>query len=192
MAFSPLPPYSLDSDYAGQVMSREDTDARVVAIVGVSYIETYMAEALRKKLKALTPDLDQRLFEGFGPLATAKSRLLLLEAWGTVSARTSRDISTLLKIRNLFAHNVRIDSFDQEDVAKLCRRLSDEGVGLTDPLAPKETSGAWQWLQTPRGRFVMTAANIQMGIHNWLVSVDRADEAAVETAVAAATNEQTE
>jgi mannitol operon repressor len=63
------------------------------------------------------------LMEGpFAPIGTLAAKAAAAYAMGLISADEKREIDTLRKIRNVFAHEVHV-SFSSEKVAKLCVKL---------------------------------------------------------------------
>jgi mannitol operon repressor len=62
--------------------------------------------------------------EGFNaPLGTLSTRASAALALGLIREREFKEVDTLRRVRNRFAHNVHI-SFDSQDVDALCRNLT--------------------------------------------------------------------
>ena len=103
------------------VLNREN-DARVVAVMAASFCEDYLARLIRIRMPGLTRALKKTMFEE-GVLASASSRAQMARALDLIDADCHHDLSRIARIRNLFAHNIYIGTFDHEDVEKLCGEL---------------------------------------------------------------------
>jgi len=93
-----------------------------VAIVMVSYLDASLGNVLRSVLanrKATDSLLDiDRPLESFG------ARCQLARAMNLISETTYRDLKLIGKIRNRFAHHHFALTFDDEEIGRLCDRLS--------------------------------------------------------------------
>lgn len=85
------------------------------AIVGAAIMERRLGEALRTKMRPLSRSLDERLFEGYGPLATLAARADLAYALSLINKDAYDKLTTARRVRNRFAHTDDLVDFD--DVA---------------------------------------------------------------------------
>ena len=101
-----------------------ETD-RGVALVCAAYLETEL-EALLRKSFADVPKVVEHLFEPSGAIGTLSSKIDLALAIGQIEAATHRALHLIRKIRNDFAHDYKVRSFTDQDIAARCQEL----VGL--------------------------------------------------------------
>ncbi|MDD9992952.1 MAG: hypothetical protein OXP75_14240 [Rhodospirillales bacterium] len=95
---------------------------RGAVLISVSYLEQQLKEIISAFL--CEGDASECLLEGFNaPLGTLASRAAAASAMGLISAREYKELETIRKIRNQFAHNHRTRFADQ-GIADRCRILS--------------------------------------------------------------------
>jgi mannitol operon repressor len=66
--------------------------------------------------------VEELLTGGFAPLGTFSARIKVAVALGLISDEEYRDCEVMRKVRNAFAHNVKV-SFDEQPIKDLCRKL---------------------------------------------------------------------
>lgn len=99
-------------------------DHRALAIIAASYMEKHLTGVIRKGLPALSRKLDKDLFEGDrAPIGTLQAKIAMAEALAIIDADTAEDARIVAKIRNRFAHDLAVDSFDHEKVRDLVTNL---------------------------------------------------------------------
>jgi DNA-binding MltR family transcriptional regulator len=77
-------------------------------------------------------DSSLRLVEGFNaPLGSFSTRTAAAYALGLITPEEFKEAETLRRIRNRFAHNVHA-SFDQQDIADLCKNLMKSAKSYGD------------------------------------------------------------
>lgn len=96
-----------------------ETNDRAIAIVCMAHIEDALAELIRLNLESYNDDMDDSLFSagGSAPLSTFKNKVVIAEAMGIIYPEFSKDLLRMAKIRNEFAHKLRVDGFDHELVS---------------------------------------------------------------------------
>ncbi len=99
---------------------REETD-RGTALVGLAYLEELLARLVRARM--LKDAITKKLFEYPGALSTAHARMDLAYALGWIGPETYKDLDTVRKIRNKFAHTHQVRRFHDQDIAQLCGNL---------------------------------------------------------------------
>jgi hypothetical protein len=165
-----------------RIINDPQADPRVIAVVAASFCEDYLGRMVRTQLPGLTTDLRKRMFEN-GMLSQSSERAQMARALGLINADCHADLSLIAKIRNLFAHNIYVASFDHKDVADLCDDLRCpkiviekriKVIGAT-PDAQREVRErmARNFDLSPRGRFTWTAVQLGMTLHNSLLALQR-------------------
>ncbi|MFI3157190.1 MAG: MltR family transcriptional regulator [Methylococcaceae bacterium] len=100
---------------------KHDNDREIV-IVGCAYIESLIKDILEATFIDDHKEVKQLLSDSTGSLSSLVPRSRLLYLLGVIPELVYKDILTIGKIRNLFAHNVSM-SFDDNAVCQLCRNL---------------------------------------------------------------------
>jgi len=128
------------SDYNDFQKNYKGESDRSVAILGSSYLENYLESILRDKFA--DDPIKDKVFSGYAPLATfsAKSDIALLV--GLLTKRVYKDLNTIRKIRNIFAHKPDSVSFESPQIEDLCSNLwPAEGIPVSDG-SKRTTEGA--------------------------------------------------
>ena len=95
---------------------------RGAVLISVSYLERQLKEIISAFL--CEGDASSRLLDGFNaPLGTLAARAAAAAALGLISGREYRELETIRKIRNQFAHDHRM-SFSDQGVVDRCRNLA--------------------------------------------------------------------
>lgn len=95
---------------------------RGAVLISVSYLERQLKEIISAFL--CEGDASSRLLEGFNaPLGTLAARAAAAAALGLISGREYKELETIRKIRNQFAHDHRT-SFSDPGVVNRCRNLA--------------------------------------------------------------------
>lgn len=100
-------------------MNRESDRGR--ALIACSYLD----DLLRRILLAhfVNQDVGPMLVEGFNaPLGSFSTRIVANHALGLISDAEARELNTLRRIRNRFAHEIHV-SFETDAVRDLCSNL---------------------------------------------------------------------
>ena len=95
---------------------------RGAVLISVSYLERQLKQIVLALL--CEGDTSVRLLEGFNaPLGTLAARSAAAAALGLISEQEHRELETIRKIRNQFAHDHRM-SFSDQNIVDRCRNLS--------------------------------------------------------------------
>ena len=95
---------------------------RGAVLISVSYLERQLKEIVSAFL--CEGEASARLLEGFNaPLGTLAARAAAAAALGLISAREYRDVETIRRIRNQFAHDHRT-SFSDQGIVDRCQNLA--------------------------------------------------------------------
>ncbi|MNW32879.1 mannitol repressor protein [compost metagenome] len=99
----------------------KETD-RGCALMAAAFLDELLKELLQNTFVD-DPDSYKDLFTGTGGLATFSSRIELSYLLGLIPPRLRRDLHIIRKIRNDFAHSMKIIDFNHPPIASRCREL---------------------------------------------------------------------
>jgi DNA-binding MltR family transcriptional regulator len=144
---------------------------RAVAIVGVALLD----EKLRQALEALfDPGLSTRdradLFEGpVAPLGTYAAKTRTARALGFFQDDFQDDLQLLGRIRNRFAHDLSVRSFEDPKISGLCERLR----GYKTQRMARDGTGTplvqWKSAKDARSAFIAT---VQVAVYLLMIFLD--------------------
>ena len=153
-------PAVLQKQYAEFVAFRralsEESD-RGCALFAAAYLDAALESLFRSSVME-GKKIDEELFEGSSPLATFSGRIRLAYYLGKISAEFRADLETIRKIRNEFAHDASLLSFETQSIADRCRNL---GFSYQEPSA------------RPRAHFTAAASGLVATIHALTVQAKR-------------------
>lgn len=121
----------------------DQTEDRVVAIVATAHLEIMLYRLLKVALPAADAALRKALFDdvsGNGPLRTLGNRAMMARALGLLENVYYKEIRLIAKVRNIFAHQMSISSFDHPSISGLVKKLDEsrEETHLGPPRSIKE------------------------------------------------------
>ena len=93
----------------------KETD-RAAVILATSIFESRLDTLLRRTFAPTTNDQDELLDGPLAPLSNLSSKIDAAYRLGLISLRFARDLHTIRRIRNLFAHNLEGCTFEQSSV----------------------------------------------------------------------------
>ncbi|MBN1694659.1 hypothetical protein JW879_04555 [candidate division WOR-3 bacterium] len=135
----------------------EETD-RGAAILAASYAEDYLGKYLTSFMVD-DPKIDE-LFESFGPYKTFSQRIKAAYAFGLIDINKKNDLQIIKDIRNNFAHNFRIKTFENPKVNSLFDRLT-----IAKFKGMRDVDSKYMKLNL-RGQYIMTVARFVLDAHN--------------------------
>jgi len=102
--------YDLDkaTDYLNEF---EKESPRAAAIMGCAYLDSLLNELLRSRLIK-----DESLFKKVIDNLTYERRIILCYLTGIIRKIEKDDLIIINKIRNKFAHDINLNSFEEDDV----------------------------------------------------------------------------
>ena len=103
-----------------------ETD-RGAALMAAAFMDDKLKHALAGRLVD-NRKLVTKALEFNGALGTFSSRIDFAFLLGLIPKNAHKDLHTIRKIRNAFAHDAKPMSFDDDSIGKLCETLSFHGV----------------------------------------------------------------
>lgn len=150
---------------------KSGVEDRTLAIICCSYCEKYVAELIQYRMPGLTRKLTDKLFKPDGLLGPAIARTDIALALGSMDKDSHADLKTMISIRNQFAHNLEISSFDHVEIAKRVKNLK------IYPHHPNDTKPLSGWdARGNRDRFAFVGTSLAMSLHNSLNSVAKIEQ----------------
>lgn len=144
---------------------------RGAAILGGAYVESILEGAIKSKLVDLKLDGSQtlfdRIFKGYGPLATFSSKIDLGFGLQLIGERSYRDLAIIRRIRNAFAHDLEPNTpdkaltFQVQSIVDRCSNLWIPKNYATKEMEWMKENGQ---LDHPRGQFIYAVVWI-----SWLI-----------------------
>lgn len=96
---------------------------RGCALFAAAYLDVCLSDLLRVSLVE-NKNIDKDLFDGTAPLSGFSSRIKLAYYLGLISRNCRRDLDIVRGIRNDFAHQPEIISFESQSIRDRCKNLS--------------------------------------------------------------------
>ena len=118
--------FSLGGDKFDQGRPDPEAADRAEALIGASYIEKALEEAIKTKLqpKIDDPDFDYLFNENNnGPLSTFSAKIRIAYALKIIDEPARHDLDTIRELRNHFAHSLGDVGFSTPAVVALCDSL---------------------------------------------------------------------
>jgi hypothetical protein len=140
---------------------------RAAAIISAAYIDNLLDEILKRRL------VDEGEFRKIGNL-TFSRRISLCYLIGAFSKEIKEDLDLIEKIRNYFAHDIEINSFDERKIADKCRELKyisylKKGLTIFPRFDDKHIFG-------PRDRFVIASTSYMNILLMRIMSIEKLEE----------------
>lgn len=116
---------------------------RAVAVVCLAIVENRLTDLLKAAMRE-DEKTQEELFNPSGPIGSLGTKIKLAYMLGLIHADVHSDLRLVTKIRNEFAHNVRITSFDEPIINnrieslhafRVWKSLEQKSAALTDPNA---------------------------------------------------------
>jgi DNA-binding MltR family transcriptional regulator len=151
----------------------ESASDRTAAIVIASLVETRLTNTLQAGLHH-DDEIVERLFRPSGPLGSFSAKVDLARLMGAISQDAYCDLLIIKDVRNIFAHQLKAASFEEQRVASLCRNfrlietmvcdMEEEAPPMKDPPFIFKTTFHRRELSTPRGRYTLTGRLFVAGL----------------------------
>lgn len=144
--FSKLSQFHREGIAFGEQLEQESD--RGAALVGLAFLDELLKRLFEAKM--LDGTIAKKLLNYPGALSTAAARTDVAYALGWIGAKTHRDLVTLRRIRNGFAHAHGPVKFGDAAVESLCVRLE---------LGKPANTGS---IATPRQQFMWASGRVAM------------------------------
>jgi DNA-binding MltR family transcriptional regulator len=96
-----------------------------IVLVLNSVVEAAIERGIKSKMRPLSNTQDERLFEGYGPIATFSAKIDIGYALSVFDDKVLADLRVIKEIRNEFAHPERLVHFDDEALPALTTKFSN-------------------------------------------------------------------
>ncbi len=147
---------SLGADFRASLEDMRHENARVVSIVIGALVDTQLQAAILTSMRKLNGEISRKLFDGYGPLATCAAKIDVGFALGLYESGARKDLITLNRIRNRFAHELGIQTFEHPEITELCGNLvTPEHFAVLTLSSPAKTA---------RTQFTVTASHLLGGL----------------------------
>ena len=103
---------------------RNTEDARVTAILPASFIEVHLAALIKKNLPGIDEHYGKKLFGLNGWLTEMARKIDLSVCLGLVKPSLAKRFELVARVRNRFAHELQVTSFDHQRVVPLIDSLT--------------------------------------------------------------------
>lgn len=94
-----------------------------LVLIEAAALEHVLRLRIRDLMMPLSKKLNERLFEGYGPLSSFSAKVDVAFALKVISEEAYRELTLVRKIRNELAHSFEDISFRHPDVIPLCKQL---------------------------------------------------------------------
>ena len=101
-----MPRHRPITDFSAIFRELQHENARVVAIVGGALLDNILTTAILARMRPISSTMQEDLFEGYGPLSTFSAKADVGYALGLYEEDVRKDLRTLNRIRNKFAHDL--------------------------------------------------------------------------------------
>jgi len=133
-----------------------------------SYLEKYIGEVIKFRLPGATGPLKKKMFGNEGLLGPAVAKFDLAKALSCIDNEMHNDLKVIASIRNQFAHNIDVDSFEHPEIAKRINNLKIR------PRRPNENKVMDEWNDWDNAaKFKFVAATLVSSIFNTLHRVSK-------------------
>ncbi len=104
-----------------KLFSYEEPNDRAIVVIGASFLDTLLQHILLNFLPENEKEVED-LFNYNSLLGTYSSRLKMVYCLGLIDVVIKDDLKIIAKIRNAFAHNLKV-SFNDNDITSWCKAL---------------------------------------------------------------------
>jgi hypothetical protein len=108
---------------ADSVIRSERQGHAAIVMRLTSMLEFDLERSIKWKLRPLNKEMRKRLFDGYGPLSTFAAKIDFAYALDITTDAIHKELNTMKKIRNNFAHTKQFLSLDEEPIKTLFLEL---------------------------------------------------------------------
>jgi DNA-binding MltR family transcriptional regulator len=136
----------------------EAASDRTAAIVTAAILEDHLETSLKIRMHQDDKMLEET-FRSSGPLGSFAAKIRMAYLLGLISKKAAKELETIKRIRNEFAHNFLIQDFNSDPVRDLANNLTIFATKIT--ITPDGNDSASlhvfeDTIASPRGRFIRT------------------------------------
>lgn len=141
-----------------------ETD-RGTTVVASAYLDDLLAGMLRSYFVD-EPKVVAELLDFQGPLGTFSSRIGLAYCLGLIRDDQFKDLNTVRKIRNAFAHSHQALSFSEQPICNFCDNLSQIRLmeRFQNEMSAEERDILFERYKTRRQKFIGNTAHLAVGL----------------------------
>jgi DNA-binding MltR family transcriptional regulator len=110
------------------------------ALVMAAKLDDELQKLLLIQMQPISNRLAERLFTGYGPLASFAAKIDVCYALKLIEQDTYEDLAVIREIRNHFAHSTEITDFNTAPVQAICNKFKKK-----DEPPPKDALGIFWW-----------------------------------------------
>lgn len=150
------------AEYEAMLEEIFGSNPRAGAVTGAAYVDDLLSEALRSRLPSLNKSEDKRAFVGAGaPLGTFSGKIIVGFGLGIFGSAALADLRAIKDVRNAFAHQIAVKSFNHKKVLSLCMGLHYPRERASKEGKPEEADPRFRFHETVG--YIMTA--LQLAAH---------------------------
>lgn len=109
------------TDYNNFSNYYEKESDRSVAILASSFLENCLEQCISEKLA--DHEIKDKMFSGYGSFSTFSAKVDISLLLGLITKPIHRDLNTIRKIRNIFAHKPKPITFEDGQISDLASNL---------------------------------------------------------------------
>lgn len=104
-------------------MMGDEKSHRAAALVTHCLLDNELALTIMRRMRCLNGDAEEAIFKSEGPLGYLSQKIPVAYALGILGPTAKDDLGRINTIRNRFAHEWEVDSFEHVRVRALCHNL---------------------------------------------------------------------
>ena len=136
-----------------------------------AYLDKYLGQIIEFRLPGLNSELKSKIFSPDGILGTFASRIDIGTALKSIDGELSHDLKLIASLRNKFAHELTISTFDHPEILKQLDKMRYRPRIIDgDKQKDKEILERYEKLNR-RQRFEVIGTFMCMSLHNTLHTV---------------------
>jgi DNA-binding MltR family transcriptional regulator len=124
----------------------KDGSPRATGVVAAAFVEDHLTQVVKQRFVQTPVSKDKNpvedMFRGGGPLSDFSNKIDLAYLLSRISKDACRELHSIRRIRNAFAHKMEVADFDVPEVADRCTSLTRwEEIKVKMRPADKEKKG---------------------------------------------------
>jgi hypothetical protein len=103
-----------------------------IAIVGAAALDNSLELVLLTKMRRLSRDMKDRIFDGYGPLSSFAAKIDIAYALEIIPREFYDSLRIINKVRVRFAHSKQFVSFQDPEISAMIDSLPNLDLAITD------------------------------------------------------------